>query len=102
VAELIEREFVIDRDNTVDKRKQLDPDRFGYLSLHHIVQLGPTRSQLVEYSSFGGIKAEIQTRSILQHSWAEVEHDLGYKSSIDGKHWFMTLTTKLLRQREHT
>jgi putative GTP pyrophosphokinase len=35
---------------------------------------------LPEYSRFEGCKVEIQVRSILQHAWAEIEHDLGYKS----------------------
>lgn len=81
VARLIEREFQIDVSNTVDKRQLIDPDRFGYLSLHHIVQLRADRSALTEYRKFPNLKAEVQTRSILQHAWAEIEHDLGYKAS---------------------
>jgi hypothetical protein len=34
-----------------------------------------------EYRRFAGLKAEVQIRSLLQHVWAETEHDLGYKSS---------------------
>jgi hypothetical protein len=30
-----------------------------------------------------GIKFEIQMRSSLQHTWAEIEHDLGYKSMYE-------------------
>lgn len=36
VAEIIIREFEVDLDKSVDKRATLDPDRFGYLSLHYI------------------------------------------------------------------
>src|ERR1700683_4685756 len=39
VAKLIEREFIVDPENSVDKRSLLDPDRFGYLSLHYVLQL---------------------------------------------------------------
>jgi hypothetical protein len=59
----------------------LDPDRFRYLSLHYVVDLSPQRCVLPEYRRFRGLKAEIQIRSLLQHVWAEVEHDLGYKST---------------------
>ena len=82
VASAIESEFDIDADNSVDKRVLLDPDRFGYLSLHYVVSLPSRRSDLLEYRKFQGLKAEIQVRSILQHAWAEIEHDLGYKTAM--------------------
>ncbi|MEK0241515.1 hypothetical protein WM005_16915 [Klebsiella variicola] len=81
IARLIEQEFVVDTENSIDKRKALEPDRFGYLSLHYIVSLKENRSNLREYIPYNNIKAEIQIRSILQHTWAEIEHDIGYKTS---------------------
>jgi putative GTP pyrophosphokinase len=81
VAEMVEREFLVDGKNSVNKAALLDPDRFGYLSRHHVVTLSQERSKLAEYRRFEGHQIEIQTRSILQHAWAEIEHDLGYKSS---------------------
>ncbi|MEW6419082.1 MAG: hypothetical protein AB1480_13350 [Nitrospirota bacterium] len=80
VAKVIEDEFSIDVENSVDKRALLDPDRFGYLSLHYIAKLSERHSKLTEYKRFSGLKFEIQMRSILQHVWAEIWHDLGYKS----------------------
>lgn len=79
-ARLIEAEFQVDNRNSVDKRAALDPDRFGYLSLHYVATLSVNRQSLAEYRRFPALKAEIQVRSILQHAWAEIEHDLGYKS----------------------
>jgi len=80
VARVIRDEFSIDQENSVDKRKLIDPDRFGYLSLHYVVSLSPERASLTENEKYSGLKCEIQVRSILQHAWAEIEHDLGYKS----------------------
>jgi putative GTP pyrophosphokinase len=80
VAQIVERELQIDSDNSIDKRAALDPDRFGYLSLHYVASVGPDRLALSEYARLRGMKFEIQIRSILQHAWAEIEHDLGYKS----------------------
>ncbi len=82
IAKIIEKEFKIDKLNTIDKRKSLDPDRFGYLSLHYIVSLNSERSLLAEYTKTKELKAELQIRSILQHTWAEIEHDIGYKAGI--------------------
>lgn len=79
IATLIENEFNIDQGNSIDKRKLHDPDRFGYLSLHYVANLNDERSALSEYKSICTIPFEIQIRSILQHAWAEIEHDLGYK-----------------------
>ena len=80
ISSVIKKEFYIDQVNSVDKRALLDPDRFGYLSVHYIVRLKSPRSKLPEYERFTHLKMEIQIRSILQHAWAEIEHDLGYKS----------------------
>lgn len=96
IADIIEHEFIVDVKNTIDKRKSMDPDRFGYMSLHYVCQFSPKRTSLPEYSRFEGRKFEIQIRSILQHTWAEIEHDAGYKSQIgipkDIKRYFSRLS----------
>jgi putative GTP pyrophosphokinase len=64
-----------------DKSETLkEDDRFGYHSVHYLVSLLPNRTELAEYSRFTGLVAEIQVRTILQHVWAEIEHDIQYKS----------------------
>ncbi|NOQ26149.1 MAG: (p)ppGpp synthetase [Bacteroidales bacterium] len=79
ISELISTEFDIDKQNSLDKRIK-DFDRFGYSSLHYVIKLSKERIALAEYSDFKDYKCEIQIRSILQHAWAEIEHDIGYKS----------------------
>jgi len=81
IASIIEQEFEIDKDNSIDKRK-LDLNQFGYKSLHYVLSLNSTRAELTENKKYSNIKLEIQIRSILQHAWAEIEHDLGYKGEI--------------------
>ena len=82
IATMIEEEFVIDQENSVDKRK-IDSDKFGYRSLHYVASLKRDRTNLPEYSSYGEQKFEFQIRTILQHSWAEIEHGLGYKGEFE-------------------
>jgi len=79
IADIIESEFAIDEDNSVDKTKITSPDKFGYLSLHYVLKLNKKRNYLIEWKNFKNLKAEIQIRSILQHSWAAIDHKLRYK-----------------------
>jgi ppGpp synthetase/RelA/SpoT-type nucleotidyltranferase len=83
IVPLIENEFDIDKSNSIDKRKTTDPSFFGYASVHLIVEFSPKRLRLPEYKQFKGLKCEIQVRTILQHAWAEIEHDIVYKSNED-------------------
>lgn len=83
ILPIIEKEFVVDRKNSVDKRKTADPSVFGYASVHLVVSMSQNRLRLAEYAVFSGLKCEIQVRTILQHAWAEIEHNIIYKSSQD-------------------
>ena len=80
ICDLLRQEFEVDEANSTDKRAALDPDRFGYLSYHLVVTLGPSRKRLAEWRACAEIKAEIQVRTVLQHAWAAISHELDYKS----------------------
>ena len=83
IAELISQEFEVDLENTIDKRKSEDPTKFGYVSLHYVVGLREENTSPTLYGRFKNIKLEIQIRTVMQNAWAEIEHDLGYKSKED-------------------
>jgi len=64
-----------------DKATTLSISEFGYDSTHLLVAI-PEDTLTLEVSV--DIKvAEVQLRTTLQHAWAQVEHELVYKSSID-------------------
>jgi len=77
VARRVEASFRVDVDRSVDKRKLQEPSSFGYSSLHYICR---PPEELLEGHPEWDWPFEIQIRTILQHAWAEMEHDLGYKS----------------------
>lgn len=82
IASLVAQRFLMDWSNTVDKSAALSPTAFGYSSLHYVCSL-PEEGPYTDYpSAFKGIRFEIQIRTSLQHVWAEIEHDLGYKSEF--------------------
>ena len=59
VGEILAQEFQIDATNSVDKAAALDPDRFGYSSVHYVVSLSPDRRSLAEWKPYVGFRAEI-------------------------------------------
>ena len=73
LADKLRERFDIDEANSIDKRKMWEANQFGYLSLHYVCSFRPGEDM-------SGVKFEIQVRTVLQHAWAEIEHDLGYKS----------------------
>ena len=79
VASIISEKYDVDSANTVDKRIAIDPSTFGYVSLHYICSLPKGKGYPEELTN---IKFEVQMRTMLQHTWAEIEHDFGYKSEL--------------------
>ena len=72
VASAVERLFKVDWENSVDKRKIHEIDSFGYMSLHYICSMDGFTYRF-----------EIQMRTVLQHAWANMNHDTGYKSGVE-------------------
>lgn len=83
VGKLVQSEFRVDPTNSINKADQFEPDRFGYLSQHFVVQIGDSRKHLPEWAGLCDLWAEIQVRTVLQHAWAAVEHFLVYKNERD-------------------
>ena len=81
ICKIIEKHFSIDPENSVNKADLLHANEVGYLSVHYIATLNQLRIELDEYKPYRNIRFEIQVRTLLQHAWAEIEHDRSYKFS---------------------
>ena len=79
IGKKVEESFVVDWEHSSDKRALIQEDAFGYLSLHYICSL-PSGDKWPD--EICGKKFEIQIRTILQHAWSVIHHDIGYKSDF--------------------
>jgi ppGpp synthetase/RelA/SpoT-type nucleotidyltranferase len=103
IGRYLESHFEIDRENTVDTSERLRPTEFGYRSVHYIVSFrrgvdygvpvperllrhpvsrleDPERARALERQA---PKAEVQVRTLLEHSYADFVHDLSYKGAFE-------------------
>jgi hypothetical protein len=60
--------------------------RFGYSSRHLLIALDAARESLPAYEQLHGRVASVQIRTVLQHAWAEFEHDIRYKGTVPDEH----------------
>jgi putative GTP pyrophosphokinase len=81
IGELVDAHFAVDWENSRRQSGETEPDRFGYRSDHYVVRLSAQRLGLPEYRRFDGLRAEIQVRTVMQHAWAAVDHQLRYKNA---------------------
>ena len=83
VANLLEDQVVILDDRDMGQETASE-GRFGYASRHLLVGIDPARPGRDE--TLVGRQAQIQIRTVLQHAWAEFEHDIRYKGTIPDEH----------------
>ena len=94
ISQFLEEHFEIDWANSEDIGKRLKTSEFGYRSVHYIVTFKrdafpkdfPVEVPELLYGGKDGMKnprAEVQVRTLLQHAWADIGHDLLYKSGVE-------------------
>ena len=74
VAELLADQVVVLDDRDMG-RETASEGRFGYASRHLLIGV-----------EGGARRAQVQIRTVLQHAWAEFEHDIRYKGTIPDEH----------------
>ncbi len=105
VADLLTDEYVVLDDRDLG-RETADEGRFGYASRHLLVTTAPVDTTSRAGGALAGLAAQVQIRTVLQHAWAEFEHDIRYKGSVPPEHVSdldrrFTLAAGLLELADH-
>ena len=77
ICDIVLKTFSADNIEDVGERI-FQKGRFGYQSKHILVNLTKS-TYLPECSYIHNVYCEVQVRTLLQHAWAEMEHDIQYK-----------------------
>jgi putative GTP pyrophosphokinase len=76
VINIIRTEFDIVEE--IDKREELDTNKFGYIGNHFIVRLSEKYSG-ARYDDLRDLRCEIQVRTVVQDAWSIIQHHMVYK-----------------------
>ena len=82
VEKTIREYFHVDDSRSVDKRKTLGLREFGYSARHFVAQTKKPKLIMPEYENLKDIFFEIQVCTVLEHAWAEIEHEIVYHSTV--------------------
>ena len=85
VADLLNDQVVVKDDRDLG-RQTASQGRFGYSSRHLLIALDAARDSQPGYAQLRGRLASVQIRTVLQHAWAEFEHDIRYKGTVPEEH----------------
>jgi ppGpp synthetase/RelA/SpoT-type nucleotidyltranferase len=85
VADLLGDQVVVNDDRDLG-RETASEGRFGYASRHLQIALDPARESQPAYAHLRGRNVQVQIRTVLQHAWAEFEHDIRYKGTVPVEH----------------
>lgn len=87
VAELLDDELTILEDRDMGE-ETARAGGFGYASRHLLVTPDAPDGQVhpAPYDELRGHRASVQVRTVLQHAWAEFEHDIRYKGTVPEEH----------------
>lgn len=77
---LIPDTFDVDWKETRIHHPTDDNEQRLYQAIHYTVLLSEKQTALPEYTKFKGMRCEIQIQTILNHAWAETQHDMVYKA----------------------
>ena len=83
VADLLSDQLVLISDRDMGQETASE-GRFGYASRHLLIALDEPSAAGERESE--GQPAQVQIRTVLQHAWAEFEHDIRYKGNVPEEH----------------